>query len=63
VKSNNNYIVVDPPVGAIVYELTYGFEEVTIKGTRYYKVDDNFYELVYNGPRDYYFRVVGTLGR
>lgn len=62
-KSNNNYIVVDPPVGAIVYELPYGFEEVTINGTKYYKVDDNFYELVYNGPQDYYFRVVGTLGR
>ena len=63
VKSNNNYIVVDPPVGAIVYELPYGFEEVTINGTKYYQVDDNFYELVYNGPQDYYFRVVGTLGR
>ena len=63
VKSNNNYIVVDPPVGAIVYELPYGFEVVTINGTKYYQVDDNFYELVYNGPQDYYFRVVGTLGR
>ncbi len=63
VKSGSNYIVVDPPVGAIVYELPYGFEEVTIKGVKYYRVDDNFYELVYNGPRDYYFRVVGTLGR
>lgn len=63
VKSGSNYIVVDPPIGAIVYELPYGFEEVTINGTRYYQVDDNFYELVYNGPQDYYFRVVGTLGR
>ena len=63
VKSGNNYIVVDPPIGAILYELPYGFEEVTINGTKYYQVDDNFYELVYNGPQDYYFRVVGTLGR
>ena len=63
VKSGSNYIVVDPPVGAIVYELPYGFEEVTINGTKYYQVDDNFYELVYNGPQDYYFRVVGTLNR
>lgn len=63
IKSGSNYVVVDPPVGAIVYELPYGFEEVTINGTKYYKVDDNFYELIYNGPEDYYFRVVGTLGR
>ena len=63
IKSGNNYVVVDPPIGAIVYELPYGFEEVTINGTKYYKVDDNFYELIYNGPEDYYFRVVGTLGR
>ena len=63
VKSGSNYIVVDPPIGAIVYELPYGFEEVTINGTKYYQVDDNFYELIYNGPQDYYFRVVGTLGR
>ena len=63
IKSGSNYVVVDPPVGTIVYELPYGFEEVTINGTKYYKVDDNFYELIYNGPEDYYFRVVGTLGR
>lgn len=63
IKSGGNYIVAEPPVGAIVYDLPYGFEEVTINGTKYYKVDDYFYEFVYNGPDDYYFRVVGTLGR
>lgn len=62
-KSGSNYVVVDPPIGAIVYDLPYGFEEVTLNGTKYYKVDDNFYELVYNGPNDYYFRFAGALGR
>lgn len=63
IKSRGNYIVVDPPVGAIVYDLPYGFEEVTINGTKYYKVDNNFYELIYNGPDNYYFRVVGTISQ
>lgn len=63
IKSRGNYIVVNPPVGAIVYDLPYGFEEVTINGTKYYKVDNNFYELIYNGPDDYYFRVVGTISQ
>ncbi len=60
-KSGSNYIVVDPPVGAIVYELPYGYEEVTINGARYYRVDDTIYDIVYNGPQDYYFRVVGSI--
>lgn len=63
VKSGRNYIVVDPPVGAIIYELPYGYEEAMINGVKYYKVDDNFYELVYDGGSNYYFRMVGTLGR
>lgn len=60
-KSGSNYIVVDPPVGAIVYELPYGYEEVVINGTKYYRVDDTIYELVYNGPQNYYFEVVGSI--
>ena len=61
VKSGRDYLVVEPPVGAIVYELPYGFEEVVIKGAKYYKAGENFYELVYDGPQDYYFRVVGSM--
>ena len=63
IKSGSNYVVVDPPVGAVVYELPYGFVEVIINGAKYYRVDDNYYELIYNGPNDYYFKVVGTLNR
>lgn len=62
IKSGRDYVVVDPPVGAIVYELPYGFEEVTINGAKYYKADKYFYELIYNGPRDYCFKVVGSMG-
>lgn len=60
-KSGSNYVVVDPPIGAIVYDLPYGYEEVVINGAKYYRVDDTIYELVYDGPQNYYFKVVGSI--
>ena len=63
VRSGRNYIVVEPPVGAVVYELPYGWQEAVINGITYYRVDDHYYELVFNPDGSYYYRVAGKLIR
>lgn len=63
VRSGGNYIVVEPPVGAIVYELPYGWQETVMNGITYYRVDNHYYELILNPDGSYCYRVAGRLGR
>lgn len=57
-KQGGEYKVIEPPVGAIVEELPYGTEEMVINGETFYKVDDTFYQYVYDNGQGYY-QVVG----
>ena len=43
---NGNYYVIEPPVGALVTQLPYDYEVITLRGDDYYMVDNALYEVV-----------------
>lgn len=43
---NGNYYVIEPPVGALVTQLPYDYEVITLRGEDYYMVDNALYEVV-----------------
>lgn len=43
---NGNYYVIEPPVGALVTQLPYDYEVITLRGDDYYIVDNALYEVV-----------------
>ena len=45
-RPNHEYVVVAPPVGAVVQHLPSEFEEVYVEGRPYYVQDDTYYEEV-----------------
>jgi len=57
-NSNNEYEVVNPPIGAIVESIPTDCEEFVLNGKTYYKVDETYYRAIYiNGT--YKYEVVG----
>ena len=57
-KSSTEYRVVGPPIGAMVYEIPYDYEEFILDGQTYYKVDDTYYAPVFVDG-DWMYEVVG----
>lgn len=46
----NDYVVVAPPVGALVAELPSNYQTIVLEGRVYYKVDNVYYkEVVLDG--------------
>jgi hypothetical protein len=57
-RSNNEYEVVGPPIGAIVESIPNDCEEFVLNGKTYYKMDDTYYRATHiNGANRY--EVVG----
>ena len=60
IQINNEYEVVDPAVGTIVYELPADYEKVVIDGSTYYEYANILYEKVQvDGARAY--EVIGII--
>ena len=58
--SNGEYKVIVPPAGAIVETLPDDFEEVSLQGNDYYKVDDTIYRtIILEGKA--FFEVLGQM--
>lgn len=58
--SNGEYTVIVPPAGALVEELPEDYEEVTLNGNQYYKVDNTIFQMTISGGKPY-FEVLGQL--
>ncbi|MCI1778893.1 MAG: DUF6515 family protein [Bacteroidales bacterium] len=63
IKSGNVFIVVDPPVGAILYQLPAGYGIAEINGTSYYVVGDSYYIADVDSFGRPFFRYAGSLSR
>lgn len=60
VLENNHYVVIEPPIGALITELPEDYEELIIDGTTYYRVEDTLYKVtVIDGAL--YFEVMCNL--
>ena len=46
----DHYVVVEAPVGAVVYSVPAGYEQVVVDGNPYYRYRDVYYR---HGPRGY----------
>tara|TARA_R110002049_G_scaffold2917_6_gene23653 strand:- start:126 stop:389 length:264 start_codon:yes stop_codon:yes gene_type:complete len=59
-QTNNEYGVVDPEIGTVVYELPEDYEKVTLDGQTYYEYANILYEKIQiEGTRAY--EVVGII--
>ena len=58
ISSGNEYTVVNPPIGAIVYAIPVDYEKVIVDGNTYYEYNGILYsKIYYNGERAY--QVIG----
>lgn len=58
--ADGKYVTIVPPAGAIVQELPDDYDQITLNGNTYYKVDDTVFNLtVIDGSP--YFEVLGQL--
>lgn len=58
--ADGKYVTIVPPAGAIVQELPDDYDQVTINGNTYYKVDDTIFSLtIIDGSP--YFEVLGQM--
>lgn len=48
-RAHNGYILVQPPIGALVASLPFGYLQLNIGGTRYYRTDDVYYRPTRGG--------------
>lgn len=60
--SDNDYAVVDPPLGAKLPELPAGAKLVTINGQHYYEQGGTYYAEEYNAKDEVLYTVVGVHG-
>ena len=58
---DGQYAVIVPPAGAQVESLPDDYEEITIDGIMYYKVDDTVYRMIINEEGKACFEVLGQL--
>ena len=59
-NSDGRYVTIVPPAGALVQKLPEDYEEITMNGTLYYRVDDTVYRhTIVDGTA--YFEVLGQL--
>lgn len=59
-RVNDQYNVIEAPVGALITQLPSDYQEVIIGGETYYKVDETLYRVtVYDGQS--YFEVVTSI--
>lgn len=58
--SDGRYKVIVPPAGALVETLPEDYDMVTLKGNKYYKVDDTVYRVTISEGKPY-FEVMGQL--
>ena len=58
--SSGQYVTIIPPAGAVIQELPDDYDEITLNGTKYFKVDNTVYNLtIIDGTP--YFEVLGQL--
>ncbi|BAV04642.1 ATP-dependent RNA helicase A [Filimonas lacunae] len=58
----NNYEVIDAPVGAQVPSLPDGTKDVVINGNRYYELDGTYYAEIINNNGETWYEVAGKNG-
>src|SRR6185369_17951514 len=61
--NNNQYTVVEPPVGAAVNSLPSGAESIIINGAQYYELNGVYYQPITKDDGTTAYQVVGKDGQ